>query len=99
MRVMNELFRPYIEKLVVVYFDDILIYSPDRMTHLQQLRHVLGLLQEARFFAAKAKCSFITDSVLFLGYVMASLWTSLRLRLLAVGQSLSTFMTCAVSMG
>lgn len=71
MRVMNQIFRPFIGRFVVVYFDDILIYSTTIDLHLQHLREVLTVLRQEKFIAAKPKCSFMTDSVLFLGYVVS----------------------------
>jgi hypothetical protein len=71
MRVMNQIFRPFIGKLVVVYFDDIVIYSSDPETHIQHIREVLLVLRREKFYAAPAKCYFMTDSVLFLGYVVS----------------------------
>ena len=71
MRVMNEVFYPFIGKLVVVYFDDILIYCSDLETHIQHIREVLLVLRQEKFYAASAKCSFMTDSVLFLGYLVS----------------------------
>jgi hypothetical protein len=72
MRVMNQALRPYISKSVVVYFDDILIYSVDPRMHLQHLREVLTVLRKEQFFAAKGKCVFLSDQVLFLGYIVSS---------------------------
>ncbi|XP_034892461.1 uncharacterized protein [Populus alba] len=72
MRVMNQALRPYIGKSVVVYFDDILIYSVDPRMHLQHLREVLTVLRKEQFFAAKRKCVFLSDQVLFLGYIVSS---------------------------
>jgi hypothetical protein len=72
MRVMNQIFCPFISKSVVVYFDDILIYSSDPETHIQHIREVFLVLRREKFYAAPAKCSFMTDSILFLGYVVSN---------------------------
>ena len=71
MRAMNQLLRPFIGKFVVVYFDDILIYSADPDAHLQHVREVLTVLRQEQFYAAKKKCVFMTPKVLFLGYVIS----------------------------
>jgi hypothetical protein len=71
MRVMNQIFRPFIGKSVVVYFEDIFIYSSDPETYIQHIQEVLLVLQREKFYAAPAKCSFMTNLVLFLGYVVS----------------------------
>ncbi|KAL9816558.1 putative nucleotidyltransferase, Ribonuclease H [Arabidopsis thaliana] len=48
---MNDLFRPYLRKFVLVFFDDILIYSPDMKTHVKHLEIVLQLLKLHQFYA------------------------------------------------
>jgi hypothetical protein len=70
MCLMNEVLRSFIGKFVVVYFDDILIYSKLLDEHIEHLRAVFGTLREARLFANLDKCTFCTDQVTFLGYVV-----------------------------
>jgi hypothetical protein len=70
MRLINEVLRPFIGKFVVVYFDDISIYSKSLNEHIEYLRAIFCTLREAHLFANLEKCTFCTDRVAFLGFVV-----------------------------
>ncbi|XP_048611684.1 uncharacterized protein LOC125585979 [Brassica napus] len=72
MRLMNEVLRPYIGKFVVVYFDDILIYSQCLSDHISHVEQVLKALRQEGLFANLQKCVFCTDQLIFLGFVVSS---------------------------
>lgn len=72
MRLMNHVLRAYICKFVVVYFDDILIYSTCFADHLGHLEQVLETLREEGLYANLKKCTFCTDQLVFLGFVVSS---------------------------
>lgn len=71
MRVMNQALRPFIGRFVVVYFDDILIFSSSAAAHANHLRQVLQVLRAEKLFAAQHKCKFGVSQVLFLGYIVS----------------------------
>ena len=72
MRVMTQILWPYLGKSMVVYFDDILIYSRTRDEHLSHLRNVCSTLQKEKFYANPKKCAFLTDSVTCIGLILSS---------------------------
>ena len=72
MRLMNHVFRPYIGVFVVVYFDDILVFSKSLKEHVTHVRTVLQTLRKERLYANMEKCIFGVDKLVFLGFVVSS---------------------------
>ena len=72
MRLMNHILHAFIGKFVVVYFDDILIYTKNLNGHLIHLKSVLDALQKERLFANLKKCTFYIDRLVFLSFVVSA---------------------------
>ena len=69
---MNRIFRPYLDKFVVVFIDDILIYSKSEEEHREHLQSVLRILRDHSLYAKLSKCEFWLKEVKFLGHVVSA---------------------------
>ncbi|KAG7599415.1 Reverse transcriptase RNA-dependent DNA polymerase [Arabidopsis suecica] len=72
MRLMNHVLRAFIGIFVVVYFDDILVYSKSLSKHIEHLESVLNVLRKEELYANLKKCTFCTDNLVFLGFVVSA---------------------------
>ncbi|GKA67930.1 putative reverse transcriptase domain-containing protein [Tanacetum coccineum] len=72
MDLMNRVCRPYLDKFVIVFIDDILIYSKTKKEHDAHLRIILELLKKVELYAKFSKCDFWLSKVQFLGHVIDS---------------------------
>ena len=70
MRLMNQVLYPFLNQFIVVYFDDILVYSSSREDHLQHLRKLFQVLTEIELYINPKKCTFLTKEIVFLGFLI-----------------------------
>jgi len=68
---MNRIFRPFLNHFVVVFIDDILIYSNTLEEHKEHLHSILQILKEKKLYAKLSKCEFWLEEVKFLGHVIS----------------------------
>lgn len=70
MRLMNKILKPFCSSCIVVYFDDILIYSMTQHEHVGHLRAVFSTKKEHKLYLNLQKCEFMSSKLLFLGFVI-----------------------------
>ena len=71
MSLMNRVFKQFLDSFVIVFIDDILVYSKSEKEHANHLRTVLGILGKQRLYAKFSKCEFWLKLVAFLGHVVS----------------------------
>ena len=71
MSLMHRLFNPYLDTFVVIFIDDILVYSKTLQDHVQHLHKVLSVLRQNKLFAKMSKCYFCQPRVHFLGFIIS----------------------------
>jgi hypothetical protein len=71
MYLMKSVFMPELDKFMVVFIDDILVYSENKEDHAEHLRVVLTRLREHKLYAKFSKCEFWLGKVSFLGHVLS----------------------------
>jgi hypothetical protein len=72
MNLMNKVFMKFLDKFVVLFIDDILVYSKTQEEHAEHLRLVLGTFREHQLYAKFSKCEFWLKEVGFLGHVISA---------------------------
>lgn len=70
--IMNQVLQPYLRKFVLVFLDDILIYSPSLADHVQHLTQVLHTLQTNQLYLKEPKCSFAQHQLEYLGHIIST---------------------------
>jgi hypothetical protein len=88
MYLMNTVFMPELDKFVVVFIDDILVYSENEKDHEEHLRIVLTRLRAHKLYAKFSKCEFWLKKVPFLGHILSEKWSFGRSKQCARGYRL-----------
>ena len=70
-RLMTKIFREHLDDFVLVFFDDILVYSRTPEEHEQHVKRVLELLRQHKLYAKRSKCTFFTEKVEYLGFIIS----------------------------
>jgi len=69
---MNDIFALYLRQFVIVFFDDIMVYSPTFDDHLHHLELVFKCLRDNEFCLKLSKCSFVQPAIEYLGHIISA---------------------------
>lgn len=70
MDLMNRVFKPHLDNFVIVFIDDILVYSKNLEEHKEHLRIALQILRESKLYTKLSKCGFWLNQIIFLSHVI-----------------------------
>ena len=70
MRVMNDVFRPFLDDFVIVYLDDILVFSGNWDEQVRHVKQVLDTLQREKLYIKLSKCEFGKTALVYLGHII-----------------------------
>ena len=72
MCLMNSILSNYLDKFVVIFIDNILIYSKNKLEHEEHIKIILQVLKEQQLYAKFSKCDFFKDQIEYLGHVVSN---------------------------
>ncbi|BBG96903.1 transposable element gene [Prunus dulcis] len=98
---MNKVFHPFLDKFVVVYIDDIVLYNNSLEEHLEHLQKVFQVLRENQLYVKREKCSFVQEEVEFLGHKIREdncSWRKARCEPFKSRNHQSRYLSCGLSL-
>ena len=78
MALVNDVFHTHLDSFVIIYLDDILVYSNTIEEHLLNLRKILELLRQHKLYAKMSKCAFFLPAVEYLGHLLSDVGISVE---------------------